>query len=65
MSHKRSGTKFYGLLRPSQIDGKLWRKKGSAHDPKHNSSSPVKHSAGSVMAWAGMAASGVGSLLMM
>ena len=41
---------------------KVWRKKGSAHDPKRTSSS-VKHSGGSVMAWACMAASGVGSLI--
>ena len=48
-----------------QSDGKaeLWRKKGSAHDPKHTSSS-VKHGGGSVMAWACMAASGVGSLIL-
>ena len=41
---------------------KMWRNKGSAHDPKHTSSS-VKHTGGSVMAWACMAASGVGSLI--
>ena len=48
----------------SQSDGKakVWRKKGSAHDPKHTSSS-VKHGGGSVMAWACMAASKVGSLI--
>ena len=40
----------------------LWEKKGSAHNPKHTSSS-VKHGGGSVMAWACMAASGVGSLI--
>ena len=68
MSHKSSGTKFYGLMRTKinlyQSDGKakVWRKKGSAHDPKHTSSS-VKHGGGSVMAWACMAASGVGSLI--
>ena len=36
--------------------------KGSAHDPKHTSS-PVKHSEGSVMAWPCMASSGVGLLI--
>ena len=40
----------------------MWRKKGSAHDPKHTSSS-VKLGGGSVVAWACMAASGVGSLI--
>ena len=47
-----------------QSDGKtiVWRQKGSAYDPKHVSSS-VKHGRGSVMAWACMAASGVGSLI--
>ena len=47
-----------------QSDGKakVWRKKGSAHDPKHTSSS-VKHSGGNVMAWACMASSGTGSLI--
>ena len=39
---------------------KVWRKKGSALDLKDTSSS-VKHGGGSVMAWACMAASGVGS----
>ena len=62
MSHKSSGTKFYGLIKNNlyQSDGKakICRKEGYAHDPKHMSSS-VKHSGGSVMAWAGMAASGV------
>ena len=38
----------------------MWRKKGSAHDPKHTSSF-VKHGGRSVMAW--IAASGVGSLI--
>ena len=39
MSHKSSGTKFYGLIKTQnylyQSDGKakVWRKKGSAHDP--------------------------------
>ena len=40
----------------------MWRKKGSTHDPKYTSSS-VRHGGGSDMAWAGMAASGVGSLI--
>ncbi len=45
-------------------DGKrrVWRRKGTAHDPKHTTSS-VKHGGGSVMAWACMAASGTGSLI--
>ncbi len=41
--------------------GRVWRRKGTAHDPKHTTSS-VKHGGGSVMAWACMAASGTGSL---
>ncbi len=47
-----------------QSDGKrrVWRRKGTAHDPKHTISS-VKHGGGSVMAWACMAASGTGSLV--
>ncbi len=40
----------------------VWRKKGSAHDPKHTSSSE-KDSGGNVMAWACMASSGTGSLI--
>ena len=40
----------------------MWRKKGSAHDPKHKSSS-VKLGGGGVIAWACMAASGEGSLI--
>ncbi len=39
---------------------KLWRKKGTANDPKHTASS-VKHGGG-VMAWACMAVSGTGFL---
>ena len=47
-----------------QNDGKrrVWRRKGTAHDPKHTPSS-VKHGGGSVMAWACMAANGTGSLV--
>ena len=46
-----------------QNDGKrrIWRRKGTAHDPKHTTSS-VKHGGGSVMAWACLAANGTGSL---
>ena len=42
-----------------QSDGKakVWRKKGSAHDPEHKSAY-VKHGGGGVMAWACTAASG-------
>lgn len=36
---------------------KMWRKKGSAHDQEHQTSS-VKHSGGSAMAWVCTAASG-------
>uniref|UniRef100_A0AAZ3QDP7 Transposase n=1 Tax=Oncorhynchus tshawytscha TaxID=74940 RepID=A0AAZ3QDP7_ONCTS len=44
-----------------QSDGKrkVWREKIHAHDPKHTTSS-VKHGGGDVMAWACMAASGIG-----
>ncbi|CAJ0968752.1 unnamed protein product [Ranitomeya imitator] len=47
-----------------QNDGKrkVWRRHGTAHDPKHTTSS-VKHGGGSVMARACMAASGTGSLV--
>ncbi len=38
---------------------KVWRKKGTANNPKHTS---VKHGGGGVMAWACMAASGKGPL---
>uniref|UniRef100_A0A8C5MV28 Transposase Tc1-like domain-containing protein n=1 Tax=Leptobrachium leishanense TaxID=445787 RepID=A0A8C5MV28_9ANUR len=41
---------------------RVWRRKGTAHDPKHTTSS-VKHGGGSVMAWACMAANGTGSLV--
>ena len=33
----------------------MWRKEGTAHDPKHTTSS-VKNGGGSAMAWACMAA---------
>ena len=47
-----------------QSDGKrkVLRRKGTAHDPKHTTSS-VKHGGGSVMAWACMAANRTGSLV--
>uniref|UniRef100_A0AAX7V033 Transposase Tc1-like domain-containing protein n=1 Tax=Astatotilapia calliptera TaxID=8154 RepID=A0AAX7V033_ASTCA len=47
-----------------QSDGKtrVWRTKGTAHDPKHTTSS-VKHGGVSVMAWACMAASRTGSFV--
>ncbi len=47
-----------------QTDGKrkVRRKKGTAHDPKHTTSS-VKHGGGSVIAWACMAANGTGPLV--
>ena len=41
---------------------KVWREKGSAHDPKRTSS-PVKRVGGGVMAWARTAASLMGSLI--
>jgi len=41
---------------------KVWRRLGTAHDPKHTMSS-VKHGGGSVMEWARMASSGTGSLV--
>ena len=40
----------------------VWRKKGSAHDPKHTSSS-VKHGGGNVVACFCMTSSGTGSLI--
>ena len=47
-----------------QNDGKrrVWRRKGTAHDPKHTTSS-VKHGGGGVMVSACMAANGTGSLV--
>lgn len=39
---------------------KVWREKGSAHDPRRTSSL-VKHNGGSIMAWACVAA-GIGYL---
>ncbi|CAJ0940112.1 unnamed protein product [Ranitomeya imitator] len=47
-----------------QNDGKkkVWRRKGTAHDPRHTTSS-VKHGGGNVMAWACMAFNGTGSLV--
>uniref|UniRef100_A0AAQ4QMS3 Transposase Tc1-like domain-containing protein n=1 Tax=Gasterosteus aculeatus aculeatus TaxID=481459 RepID=A0AAQ4QMS3_GASAC len=47
-----------------QNDGKrrVWRRRGTAHDPKHTSSS-VKHGGGGVMAWPCMAANGTGALV--
>ena len=47
-----------------QNDGKrrVWRRKGTAHDPKHTTSS-VKYGGGSVMVWACMAANGTDSLV--
>ncbi len=39
----------------------MWRKKGTANNPKHTASS-VKHDGGGVMAWAWMAVSGTGPL---
>ena len=47
-----------------QNDGKrrVWRRKGTAHVPKHTTSS-VKHGGGSVMAWACMTANETGFLV--
>ncbi len=39
----------------------MWRKKGTAKDPKHTASS-VKHGGGGVVAWAYVAVSGTGPL---
>lgn len=41
---------------------RVWRSKGTAHDPKHTTSS-VKHGGGSDMTWVFTAANGIGSLL--
>ncbi len=41
---------------------KMWRKKGTANDPKHTAFS-VKHGGGGVIAWACMAVSGTGPLI--
>ncbi len=40
----------------------MWRKKGTANNPKHTASS-VNHGGGVVMAWACMAVSGTGRLI--
>lgn len=40
----------------------VWRRFGTVHDLKHTTSH-VKHGGGSVMAWACMASSGTGSLV--
>ncbi len=45
----------------SDVKAKMWRKKGTANNPKQTASS-VKHGGGGVMAWACMAASGTGPL---
>lgn len=43
------------MNRTEQNDGKrLWRRIGTAHDPKHTTSS-FKHGGGGVMLWARMA----------
>ncbi len=62
-----SGTTSYGQMRPRSTVPEWWEEKsmekeGTAHDPKHTTSS-VKHGGGSVMAWACIAASGTGSLV--
>lgn len=48
-------------VNPYQNDGnaKVWRRKGSDYDPKHNSL-PMKHDGGGVLAWVCMAASRIG-----
>ncbi len=46
----------------SDEKAKVWRKTGTANDPKHTASS-VKHGGGGVMAWTCMAAAGTGSLI--
>ncbi len=49
-------------LYQSDRKAKVWRKEGSAYDPKHTSSSR-KYGGGNVMTWTCMAASGTGSLI--
>lgn len=53
----RDGTKI--KLYQSHAKANVWGKKGSAYDPKQSSS--VKVGGGNVVAWAHMAASGMGS----
>ena len=56
--------KVYGLMRPRLTSTKVIErpKCRERKDPKHTSSS-LKYGGGSVMAWACMDASGVGSLI--
>uniref|UniRef100_A0A8C5PQS4 Transposase n=1 Tax=Leptobrachium leishanense TaxID=445787 RepID=A0A8C5PQS4_9ANUR len=62
--HLTKPSQFWNKINLYQSDGKrrVWRRKGTAQDPKHTTSS-VKHGGGSVMAWACMAANGTGSLV--
>uniref|UniRef100_A0A8C5N2V1 Transposase n=1 Tax=Leptobrachium leishanense TaxID=445787 RepID=A0A8C5N2V1_9ANUR len=62
--HLTKPSQFWSKINLYQSDGKrrVWRRKGTAHDPKHTTSS-VKHGGGSVMAWACKAANGTGSLI--
>lgn len=55
---------IYELSLPNQckVCQYVWRKKGSAHDPKYMRLW-VENSRGSVMAWACTAASGAGALI--
>ncbi len=66
--------KVYGLTLWTKVMERLkLEKKGSAHDPKHTSSSETQcmytgvhystHYTGNVMAWAFIASSGTGSLI--